>query len=256
MTDPFLNPLKTRLAEGKPCIGAWLSSDSPVNTEAMASMGFHWLCVDLEHGSADISQVEAVFVAAERHGAAPVARIGSLDGHLARRLLDLGAAGIIVAAVEDADRFQDFAQHCLYAPDGHRGVGLSRCNKWGDTFDDYKANFRPVLVPMIETRAGIEAAPDLAALPQVDALFLGPYDLSSDLGRAGDFDATLFKESVKRVRQACSDNAAAAGIHQVTLEKKELQARIDEGFGLLAYGTDIVAMRLALSGIKELKGVT
>ena len=185
-----------------------------------------------------------------------MARIGSQDGHLARRLLDLGAAGIIVAAVEDARGFQDCARHCLYAPDGHRGVGLSRCNKWGDTFDDYKANFRPVLVPMIETRAGIEAAPDLAALAEVDALFLGPYDLSSDLGRAGDFDAKPYKESVERVRQACADNAKAAGIHQVTLEKKELQARIDEGFGLLAYGTDVVAMRHALSGIEGLKGIT
>ncbi|NQV83541.1 MAG: hypothetical protein HQ494_06940 [Rhodospirillales bacterium] len=255
MIDPFRNPLKTRLGEGQPCVGAWLSSGSPVNAEAMASMGFHWLCVDMEHGSTDISQVEAVFVAAERHGAAPVARLGSLDGHLARRLLDLGAAGIIVAGVEDASAFEAFAKHCFYGPDGHRGVGLSRCNKWGDTFEDYKAGFRPVLVPMIETVAGVKAAGDLAALKEVDALFLGPYDLSSDLGAAGDFNAIPYKESVERVRQACADNAKAAGIHQVAPDKKELQARIDEGFGLLAYGTDVIAMRQALSGIKELKGM-
>ena len=67
--------------------------------EAMAALSVHGRCVDMEHGSADISQVEAVFAAAERHGAAGMARIGSLDGHLARRLLDLGAQGIIAAGV-------------------------------------------------------------------------------------------------------------------------------------------------------------
>lgn len=254
MTDPFRNSLKARLSEGRAAIGAWLSSGSPVNAEAMASMGFHWLCVDMEHGSTDISQIEAVFVAAERHGAAPVVRIGSLDGHLARRLLDLGAQGIIVAAVDDADRFRDFANHCYYAPDGHRGVGLSRCNQWGDTFEEYNANFRPILVPMIESAGGIMAAQALAALAEVDALFLGPYDLSSSLGSAGDFDAKPYKESVVRVRQACADNAKAAGIHQVTPDENELRAWINEGFRLIAYGTDVIAMRHALSGVRELIG--
>ena len=104
MTDSFLNPLNTRLAEGRVSLCPWLSSGSPVNAEAMASMGFHWLCVDLEHGSADISQVEAVFVAAERHGAAPMVRIGSLDGHLARRLLDLGADEFVHLDLDVATR--------------------------------------------------------------------------------------------------------------------------------------------------------
>ncbi len=97
MTDPFRNPLKTKLSQGNPCIGAWLTSGSAINAEAMATLGFDWLCVDMEHGSSDISQVEAVFMAIERHGVAPLVRIGNMDGDLARRLLDLGAAGGFVA---------------------------------------------------------------------------------------------------------------------------------------------------------------
>jgi 2-keto-3-deoxy-L-rhamnonate aldolase RhmA len=254
MTETFLNPIKTRLAEGKLCLGAWLMSGTPVIAEAMASLGFHWLCVDMEHGSADISQVEAVFAAAERYGAAPMVRIGALDGDLARRLLDLGTQGIIVAAVEDAGRFKDFAAHCLYAPEGRRGVGLSRCNRWGDAFEEYKTNFRPVLVPMIETAAGIEAAAGLAALPMVDALFLGPYDLSSSLGCAGDFTADAFTAAADKVRAACKASGAALGIHQVTLDPAELKGRLDGGFTLVAYGTDLLAMRHALSGVRDLAG--
>jgi len=252
MTDPFRNPLKTRLSQGKPCIGAWLTSGSPINAEAMASLGFDWLCVDMEHGSTDISHVEAVFMAVERHGVAPMVRIGNLDGDLARRLLDLGAAGIIVAAVEDAKAFEHVAASCLYVPNGHRGVGLSRCNKWGDDFDDYRENFRPLLVPMVETRAGVAAAADLAALPMVDALFLGPYDLSSDLGCVGDFKAPDFIAAVDSVRMACGGAVKALGIHQVKPDAEELQDRIAEGFTLLAYGTDVVAMRYALDGVREI----
>ena len=252
MTDPFRNPLKTRLSHGKPCIGAWLSSGSSTNAEAMASLGFDWLCVDMEHGSTDISQIEGVFQAVERHGVSPMVRIGNLDGDLARRLLDLGAAGIIVAAVESARTFEQFAEFCLYAPDGRRGVGLSRCNRWGDDFDDYRKNFRPLLVPMVETRRGVDAAAELAALSIVDAIFLGPYDLSSDLGCIGDFKAPAFIEAVESVRQAGAGKAL--GIHQVKPVTDELCARIEEGFTLLAYGTDVIAMRHALDGVRHIDG--
>lgn len=254
MTEQIYNPLRHKLAEGQACVGAWLMSGSPIHAEAMASLGFDWLCVDMEHGSTDISEVEAVFVAAERHGAAPIARINALDGELARRLLDLGAVGIIVATTESAAAFETFAQSCLYAPRGRRGVGLSRCNVWGDTFEGYKAHFQPILAPMVETKKGVEEAGALAALPMVDAMFMGPYDLSSDLGCAGDFSNPTFTDAVATVRKACEENNVAPGYHQVICDDKELQARIDEGFKFLAYGTDILSMRQALSGIRNLKG--
>jgi 2-dehydro-3-deoxyglucarate aldolase len=254
MTDPFRNPLKKKLSQGCPCIGAWLTSGAAITAEAMATLGFDWLCVDMEHGSSDISQVEAVFMAVERHGVAPMVRIGTMNGDLARRLLDLGAVGIIVAAVEDAEAFEDFARYCLYAPAGYRGVGLSRCNRWGDDFEDYKDNFSPLMVPMVETRRGVDAAVQLAALPMVDALFIGPYDLSSDLSCGGDFQAPVFTSAVESVRMACGGTNKALGIHQVKPDVGELQGRIDDGFTLLAYGTDVIAMRHALSSVRDIKG--
>jgi 2-dehydro-3-deoxyglucarate aldolase len=248
----YQNILKKRLEASNPCIGAWLTSNSAIMAEAMASMGFQFLVVDMEHGAADISMAETLFAIAESHGAAPLVRLGSADAHLARRLLDLGAHGLIISTVEDAKDFEKFTKYCYYPPNGRRGVGLSRCNMFGDKFDSYLTGFEPVIIPMIETTKGIAAAPSIAALPTVDAIFLGPYDLSTDLGCPGDFEAPAFCEAVEKVKSACLNNGKVIGIHQVETDLKALQSRLTEGFGFVAYGTDILAMRSALNGATNL----
>ncbi len=244
--------LTKRLALGHPCLGAWLTVAHPVLAEAMASLGFHWLAVDMEHGPVAETEVQAVFAACALHGAAPMVRLPAADPHLARRMLDLGAAGLLIPVVEDAAVFAEFAAHCLYPPAGRRGVGLSRANLWGDGFDGYLNGFRPVLAPQIETRAGVAAADVLAALDGVAGLFLGPYDLSASLGRPGDFESSVFRAAAEEVRAACARHGKALGIHQVTPDSEQLRRRIDEGYRFIAYGTDVIALRHALRLPEEL----
>lgn len=242
--------VKARLRAGDVTIGAWLTTSSDEVAEIMASLGFDWLAVDMEHGSAGIDRAAAAFRAAERWGVAPMTRLPSADPYLARRLLDCGAVGVIVPVVEDAQAFAAFAAHLRYPPKGgRRGVGLSRCNAWGDRFQDYLTAFEPLLVPQIETVRGVQAAAAIAALPEVDALFLGPYDLSASLGSAGDFTTTAFQAAVAEVRAACARHGKAAGIHQVSPDPAELQARINEGNRFIAYGTDALALRHALGAV-------
>lgn len=238
--------VKALLGRGEICLGAWAGVPHPIVAEAMASLGFHWLAMDLEHATADLDQVTACFMAAERHGCAPFVRLPSADPFLARRLLDAGARGLIVPVVESADDFTAFIRHTLYPPAGRRGVGLSRCNLWGDHFQSYLTGFAPVLVPQIETARGAAAAAAIAALPDVDALFLGPYDLSADLGAAGDFSGTAFMEAAKSVREACAAAGKAVGIHQVAPDPVELKRRVAEGYRFIAYSTDVIALRSAL----------
>ena len=241
------NNLKNRLAAGKPAIGGWLTVLSPVIAEAMASGGFHWAAIDMEHAPVSEGEIQGVFIALEKCGAAPLVRLPSADPYLARRMLDAGVHGLLVPVVESADAFSAFAQHCLYPPDGTRGVGLARCNGWGVSFDEYLDGFSPVLVPQIETVAGVAAAGEIAALDVVDALFLGPYDLSASLGKRGDFTTPEFAAAAASVRETCTAQGKAAGIHQVEPDPAALQARVDEGFGFVAYGTDMIAMRAALT---------
>lgn len=242
------NRLKTRIAAGETTIGGWLSIPSPIVADAMASLGFDWIAVDLEHGTMGVDAAAAVFIACERHGCVPMARLPSADPYLARRLLDAGAGGLVVPVVESAEAFAAFARHCAYPhAGGRRGVGLSRANQWGARFQTYLDDFRPVLVPQIETAKGVAAADALAALPEVDALFLGPYDLSADLGRAGDFSTPEFIAASKAVLDACARHGKAPGGHQVKPDRTELVAKIAEGFRFVAYGSDVLAMRHALA---------
>lgn len=242
--------LKRKLAGGEATFGAWLTVPSPTVAEAMASLGFDWLAVDMEHGTAGVDQAVAVFMASELCGVAPLARLPSADPYLARRLLDGGAAGLIVPVVESARAFGDFLRHTLYPAAGRRGVGLSRCNRWGDGFDRYRQGFSPVLVPQIETAAGVAEAPAIAALPEVDSLFLGPYDLSADLGFPGEFDRPEMAAAERTLLEACRAHGKAAGIHQVRPERADLAAKVASGFRFIAYATDMIAMRHALAGFR------
>ena len=212
--------------------------------------GFDWLAVDFEHGTASIDQAHDIFIVAERHGVTPMARLSSADPILARRLLDAGAEGLIVPVVEDADAFAEFVSHCYFPPYGRRGVGLPRATRWGDRLDAYLTEFKPVIVPQIETLAGVEASEALAKMPEVDALFLGPYDLSANIGKAGDFSDSTFCDAVSLVMTACAENGKPAGIHQVKPDIVELKAQIEKDFRFIAYGTDLLALRHALRDVK------
>ena len=244
------NTIKDRLAAGEVCIGTWHTVCSTEVAEALASLGFDWMAIDMEHGSSGVAEAEAAFLAAERHGCAPFVRMPSADPYLARRLLDGGAHGLLVPVVEDAGAFADFARHCFYPPAGRRGVALARFNRWGDDFESYFSDFRPVLVPMIESLKGVAAADALAALPEVDALFFGPYDLSADLGAPGDFTSDAFRAALEAVKSACRDHGKAPGGHQVAPDPAALRRHIDDGFRFVAYGTDLGAMRDALAGFR------
>jgi 2-dehydro-3-deoxyglucarate aldolase len=243
--------LKAKLRSGKCCLGAWLSVPSLLTVETLATCGFDWIAIDMEHSPFTEPECAAIFVAAERRDCAPVVRMPSADPYLARRLLDAGAQGLIIPVIESAAQFKEFAAHCHSPPEGRRGVCLSRANDWGDKFESYYEEFEPVLVPMIETITGIDAVEELAKLDHVDGIFLGPYDLSASLGRAGDFESADFHSALDKVRKACTDHGITPGIHQVDPDYSQLESRIEDGYKLIAFGTDLIGLKKLYDPIKQ-----
>jgi len=232
-------------------LAAWQQLASPQVTIAMASMGFDWIVVDLEHSSITTQEAEAIFIAAERCNAKPFVRLPSADSYLARRLLDSGAVGVLVPVVESREAFDNFAQHCFFPPKGRRGLGLVRANGWGETLKGYFKDFKPTLIAQIETKIGVQNIQSIISSEFLDGIMIGPYDLSASLGTPGEFLGSDFKDICLSVTQAARNHKKMVGYHQVGPNLEELKKRIEEGYDFIAYGTDIVALRHSLKGIKK-----
>lgn len=235
----------------KKIFAAWQQLASPQATIAMISIGFDWIVVDLEHSSITTQEAEAIFIAAERHNAKPFVRLPSADPYLARRLLDAGVGGLFVPVVETREEFDDFAQYCFFPPKGKRGLGLTRANSWGKNLEKYFHEFKPVIIAQIETKKGAENITDIVSSEFLDGIMIGPYDLSASLGTPGQFDNKTFKDICASVTAKAKNHKKMVGYHQVEPNQEELQKRIEEDYDFIAYGTDIVALRYALQGIKK-----
>jgi len=222
--------------------GTFLNLGSPTAIEIAADTGFDWLLIDLEHGSGTEADLRNMLLACRGCSAAPIVRIRSIDADMVKFVMDSGAAGIMfpyVSSVEEARRAVD----CMkYPPLGSRGVaGAIRATNFGRDWKQYfeEANDNSLVVVQIETPEAVEAAADIAAIDGVDVLFVGPLDLSVNLGCPGDFSPPHFVEALQKVVAACNDNGKTAGI--LTKPGFEQQHK-DLGFRFVAVGSDSLAV--------------
>jgi len=214
---------------------------SPDVAEVLATCGFDWIAVDLEHGAVARHQLPDIFRAIELHGVLPFARVALPDGSLCQQALDSGAAGVIIPRVENAAQLTDIVAGCMWPPAGKRGVGFSRANVFGRRFEEYKAEAQqPIIVAQIESRHAVASIASLLAVKGLDAVMVGPYDLSASLGVPGEVDHADVRTSVSEVLKACKKAGIPSGIHVVQPDTKKLESEIAAGHRFLAYGTDAV----------------
>ena len=226
--------------------GTFLNLGSPTAVEIAADTGFDWLLIDLEHGSGSIADLRNMLLACRGSSAAPIVRIRSVDPDTVKFVMDSGAAGIMfpyVSTVAEAQRAVD----CIkYPPMGCRGVaGSIRATAFGRDWKQYfsEANDNSLVVVQIETPEAVEASAEIAAIDGVDVLFVGPLDLSVNLGCPGDFSQPHFVAALEKVIQACRDSGKTPGI--LTKTGFEQQHR-DLGFRFTAVGSDSHAVTQAM----------
>lgn len=231
-------------------LAAWQQLASPQVTVAMASLGFDWVVVDLEHASITLQEAESIFIASERCGAKPFVRLPFADPYLARRLLDAGAVGLIVPVVESKELFDNFSKHCFFPPIGKRGLGLVRANGWGDHLQEYFDKFKPIIIAQIETKLAVDNIYSILSSDFLDGIMIGPYDLSASLGKPRQFYDPTFKELCRLVRKEAKNKKKLVGFHQVEPNQKALELLMQKEYDFIAYGTDIVALKYSLKGAK------
>src|SRR3954452_22488140 len=193
--------IRERLAAGDTLFGTFLGLGSALATEACAVAGFDWLLADLEHGGGDERAGLHQQVAAEARGVAMFARVESAERIRTGRLLDTGVAGVMFPRLETVEDVRMAVRHLRYPPEGDRGVATyNRVYDFGLAPEGLEtANDGVVGIVQIERRGALRDAPEIAAVPGVDVLFVGPRDLSTDLGCPGRFDDPDFTAALDQV---------------------------------------------------------
>ena len=229
-------------SEDRPAFGLWGSIPSPLTAELAAVAGFDYVCVDLQHGGADEDRMVAMFEALEARGAVPLARVAYNEPWMVNRVLDLGAAGVIVPLVNTAEEARRAVSGCRYPPHGVRSYGPLRAALTVGSADPERLAAGALCFVMVETRHGLENVEAIAATRGLDGIYIGPSDLALGLGREPGHGGDLLERAITRIREACAAAGIVAGMH-CNGGGAEAKERAAAGFRLVTVGVDAVLFR-------------
>lgn len=201
----MVNAVREAAASGARIQGIHLTFPATPIIEIAARVGIDFLYLDGEHGSFDIRDIEQACIAAERHGITAIARIPDRSEATITRFLDRGVRGLVVPHVDSVEDAKEVIQAAYYAPIGMRSFGSGR-PQYGMGLSDKAAYFEDCnadisICIMIESRSGLEAAAEIAALPEITYLSFGLHDLSQSLGHAGQLDHPVVRAAVDEASQ-------------------------------------------------------
>lgn len=231
--------IRERALKGEFLAGAWLNLASPLTSEMVGQIGYDWLLIDQEHAPGDNWTILHQLQAASRFPVAPIVRVPWVDRILFKKILDLGAAGIMTPYVQTAEEAKEVVRFGKYMPMGERGIASSpRCAGYAANFENYFANANKdlILVAQIETGLALDNAEAIGAVDGIDVLFVGPLDLSISTGLRGMFEDDKYVANLKRVAQAARNTGKACGI--LLPNPKWIPLLKELGFTFIACGSD------------------
>jgi len=233
------NPVKKLLARGQPTCGSWVSLCSPLGAEVMALAGFDWLLIDMEHGAGDyqtlLHQLQAVAAAGET---VPIVRVQWNDPVVIKRVLDLGAAGVMVPGIATVDDARRAVGAIKYPPEGFRGIAGVRASRFGQD-PDYleQANDNIMMFLQFETVEAVENAGAILDVPGIDVAFIGPNDLAAAMGHRGDLFNPAVQAAIKQVEDAADARNIPLG--SVSRNWEQAKALFDKHYRAVSIMGDI-----------------
>jgi 4-hydroxy-2-oxoheptanedioate aldolase len=241
--------LRTRVLGREWLAGTFINLGSSITAEIAGRCGFDWLMLDYEHGPGSDESLLHQLQAIRGTPAAAIVRIAANEAPRFKRVLDLGADGVMVPYVNTAAEAAAAVAASRFPPHGLRGVSkFNRAAGFGQDFENYyaTAHQRVTLMAQIETPEAVHNVEAIAAVDGVDVLFLGPLDLSTNLGIQSDFTHPKFVEAQQRVAIACRNAGKAAGILLANSNQVSLVREL--GYTVIALGSDGGAVS---SGLRE-----
>lgn len=238
-----INTFKQALSRGERQTGCWLSSGEAMMAEVMGSAGFDWLVIDGEHGPNDIRSIRDQLMALANSPSHPVVRVPIGETWMIKQVLDAGAQTVMVPMVDSAAQASDLVRAMKYPPFGTRGVGAAAARATGfGGIPNYvtTADDQTCLLVQVESRAGIAALDEISAVEGVDGVFIGPADLSTDMGFQGDSAAPEVQKVIAQAVTRIHAAGKASGLLGITDES--VQGYHDMGTTFLAVGIDVVLL--------------
>ncbi len=249
----FKNALKDKLARHETTIGLWVTLESASVTEIAVELGFDWVVIDAEHGHLDFKEI-LEHVRATRHSTTtPLVRIQEIEQGLIKRVLDIGAHGILVPQVYGADEVAHAVRFAKYPPWGIRGVGGERATGWGTRLADYTAvaNDETMVIPLVETVAAGKAIDAILDVPGVDAIQFGPADYSSSAGFLGQWMGPGVEDELLRIKDHIRSRGVPCGIMATDVANGVI--RKQQGFQMIGAGSDAgLLIRSSREALKSL----
>lgn len=231
---------RQRLLSQTPSIGVIATLADPSVVEILVHAGYDWLWIDAEHSPLNPADIQKMAQAA--NGCPCLARVPSLDEGWVKKVLDAGVDGIIFPLINSSEEAQQAVALCRYPPLGRRSVGVARAQKYGAGFDEYiaQANEQVCVVIQIEHIEGVRRVTEILETPGVDALLIGPYDLSNSMGKPGQVDHPQVQAAIESVRNACLAFDKPLGIFTTSVNVARQALR--DGFTFVAVGVDVMLL--------------
>jgi 4-hydroxy-2-oxoheptanedioate aldolase len=245
------NPIKLKLAAGKPVLGIWSIISSPVVLEILALAGLDFVILDMEHGIYDVNALDNCVRACEAAGAAPLVRVPGMNASAAQWALDLGAYGIVVPQVAGFEQADAAVKMAKFAPEGTRGYNpFTRAGQYSNPSTNTAgklSNTFGLTSVIIENESSLAELDRICALPSLDVIYIGVYDLSVALGCAGNTAdpriQAIVSSSVKTIRAA----GKAAGV--MVRSNDEIAKALSLGANFLVYSVDTFVIRQAMESV-------
>jgi 2-dehydro-3-deoxyglucarate aldolase len=249
--------IKEKFRNKELTLGSWITLGHPSVGEIMASAGFDWLTIDMEHSVIGLKEAQLLISAIESKGVAPFVRVGENNANLIKRVMDAGAHGVIVPMVNTREDARRAVEAVRYPPKGTRGVGLARAQGYGVGFEQYRDWLAEgsVVIVQIEHIKAVENLESILTVEGVDGFIVGPYDLSGSLGVPGEFDNPAMIEAMGNVKKISSKLEAMAGVHVIPPDPDEVKAKVKEGYRFIAYSLDTLLLESSCrGGLNSIRG--
>jgi len=238
MKTKALRKFRDKLARDESVHGLWVTLESASVTEMAVALGLDWVVIDAEHGHLDWKEINEHVRAGLRSDTVVLVRLSERSTSLTKRVLDIGADGVVIPWVESAEQLEEAVSDCRYPPAGRRGIGGERATVWGQCFAEHtaEANEQVLVVPMIESVAALPHVSEMCQVEGVDVFFIGPADLSSSAGYRGQWEGPGVAEQILQVKETVNSAGKHCGL--ITTSIDDLKQRSEQGFRLLGLGAD------------------